>query len=100
MGRATLPISQVDLVDLLLQARLDEGAARRWRHLLDGAELPAERVVGQAPMLGGAYGSTYDSWVLTIRLTEGGWRRIDAKRPAELLDALLCARTGQEPQAG
>lgn len=68
--------------------------------MLAGADLPGERVVGQAPMLSGAYGSTYGSWVLTIRLTDGGWRRIDAKRPAELLDALLRARTGQGPQAG
>ncbi len=98
VGRDTLPTSQVDLVDLLLQARSDEGAARRWRHVLDGVDLPAERIVGQAPLLGGAYGSVFGSQVLVIRLADASWGAIDVKRPAELLDALLRARTGQEPR--
>ena len=97
VGRATVATAQIDLEDLLLQAREDQAAARRWAHVLSGANLPATRIVGQAPMLGGSYGSTFGSAVLTIRLTDVGWRQIDVKRWGELLDGLLRVRTGQDP---
>lgn len=99
VGRTTVPVLDLDLTDLLLQAREVPALAERWAGLLAATPLPAERVVGQAPMLGGSYGSSYASAVLTVRLDDLGWRRIDAHRPTELLDALLIARTGGPPQA-
>lgn len=99
VGRTTVPVHALDLTDLLLQAREIPALAQRWAGLIASTPLPAERVVGQAPMLGGSYGSSYASAVLTVRIDGLGWRRIDAKRPTELLDALLIARTGGLPQA-
>jgi hypothetical protein len=97
VGRATVRAQDVDLTDLLLQAREIPALAERWASVIASNPLPAERVVGQAPMLGGSYGSTYGSGMLTVRLAAGGWRGIDTKRPIELLEALLVARTGGPP---
>lgn len=97
VGRATVATRDLDLPDLLLQARETPALTGRWAPLIDRTPLPPERVVGQAKMLGGAYGSTYGSGTLTVRLEGLGWRTIDAKRPTELLDALLVARTGGPP---
>ena len=97
VGRTTVPTPDVDLADLLLQAREIPDLAQRWAAVIATTPLPAERVVGQAPMLGGSYGSTFGSDVLTVQLEHLGWRRIDAKHPTELLDALLVARTGDRP---
>jgi hypothetical protein len=99
VGRTTVPVQDLDLTDLLVQAREIPAMAERWAALLASTPLPAERVVGPAPMLGGSYGSSYASAVLTVRLEGLGWRRIDAQRPTELLDALLTARSGGPPQA-
>lgn len=97
VGRTTVPTRDLDLPDLLLQARETPELAGRWAPLIDRTPLPPERVVGQAKLLGGSYGSTYGSGMLTVRLAAGGWRGIDTKRHTELLDALLVARTGGPP---
>ena len=97
VGRATVATRDLDLDDLLLQAREIPALAQRWAPLLASTPVPSDRVVGQAPMLGGSWGSSYASAVITVRIDGLGWRRIDAKHPTELLDALLIARTGGQP---
>ena len=94
VGRTTVPTSELDLPDLLVQARDTPGLAERWAGSIAQTPLPPERVVGQASMLGGSYASSYGSPALTVGLASLGWRRIDTRRPDELLDALLIARTG------
>ena len=94
VGRTRVPTSDLDLPDLLAQARDRTGLAERWGGLIASTPLPQERGGGHAPMLGGSYGSTLGSPALTVRLEGLGWRRIDTRRPHELLDALLVARSG------
>lgn len=97
VGRTTVPTADLDLTDLLQQARDTPGLAERWTPLIQSASLPPDRIVGQATMLGGSYGSTYGSRMFTVRLAGLGWRGIDTRQPVELLDALPVARTGGPP---
>lgn len=100
VGRHRVPTSDLELPDLLQAASEHPELATRWADLLAQTPPPPEPAVGRVPMLGGSFGSTMGYVPVTVQLAGLGRRRVDAARPAELIGALLQARSGRAPSDG
>ncbi len=90
VGRDRLPVADLDRTWLLGQVRVHPGTAARWPQSAEVSPglLPG---VSSAPLLGGAYGVPGGATPVVLMLRDGTHRTVAARRPADLLDALLRA---------